>query len=387
MKKFFAILIILLFLLPFLVLAANFRGDHKWAWSENSGWLNFQPTDEGVTVAHAGLTGYLWAENVGWVKLDYDGVPGAQNTTSTNWGVTNDGDGNLGGYAWGENVGWINFHPTDSQVVIDSYGCFSGYAWAENIGWIKFDHSQTSYTPQTSWSPSITGPGMASANYRIRPDSINVGGSDVQTSDNYKIAETIGEAGTGELTSSNYKLKAGYRQVSEAAISISLTVPVSGLAMDQSANMSITSNQATNAASGAVWSVETTAPAGYTLSLSTDQTNCLRSASEYFDDYSEATPGTPETWSVDSNKYQFGFSAFGDDVPDGTWGIGSSCTSPGSNNLKYRGFNGINNIQVASSSSSTAGTNTALCLAAEQNGVFAPNGSYTATITATAITQ
>lgn len=155
MKQFFAILIIIcFFMLPFSVLAANFSGDQKWAWAENVGWFNFQPTDEGVTVADDGLTGYLWAENIGWIKLDYDGTPGAVNTTSTNWGVTNDGSGNLAGYAWGENIGWINFDSADSQVTIDSNGDFSGYAWGENIGWIKLDHSQTSYTPQTTWSPS-----------------------------------------------------------------------------------------------------------------------------------------------------------------------------------------------------------------------------------------
>lgn len=101
-----------------------------------------------------GVTGYVWLENVGWVQLDYDGVAGATNTTSTNWGVINDGNGNLGGYAWGENIGWINFHPTNSQVII-SGGNFSGYAWSENIGWIKFDHAQTSNRPATTWTADI----------------------------------------------------------------------------------------------------------------------------------------------------------------------------------------------------------------------------------------
>jgi len=161
-KKFNFILISFLFfslffILPQIVLASpNFEGDHKWAWGENTGWKNFQPTNGGVEVSNGGLTGYLWAENIGWIKLDYDGNPGAENTTATNWGVVNDGNGNLSGYAWGENVGWINFHPTHSQVVIDDSGNFSGYAWAENVGWINFNHSQTNYTPKTSWRPSLT---------------------------------------------------------------------------------------------------------------------------------------------------------------------------------------------------------------------------------------
>ena len=131
-----------------------------YAWGENAGWANFNSTNGGATVSATGVTGYVWLENVGWIQLDYDGVAGAVNTTSTNWGITNDGSGNLGGYAWGENIGWINFHPTDSQVVIDGSGNFSGYAWSENIGWIKFDHAQTSDRPATTWSavvaPTIT---------------------------------------------------------------------------------------------------------------------------------------------------------------------------------------------------------------------------------------
>lgn len=231
---------------------------------------------------------------------------------------------------------------------------------------------------------------MTSTNYKILLDSINVGGSDVQVSTpgGYKMADTIGETGTGVSTSSGYKLKAGYRQMDEVAVYISLTVPTTGLTINQPNNMNITTNQVTNAATGAVWAVETNAAAGYTLSFSAGQANCLRiDASTYFTDYSESSEGTPEAWSADSSSYQFGFSVFGNDAPDGTWGTGSSCTSPASNNLKYLGFDSTNNIQVASSASSTSGTNTALCAAAEQKDVFAPNGSYTATITATAISQ
>lgn len=128
----------------------------QFAWGENAGWANFEPTHGGgVEVADAGLTGYVWHENVGWIKLDYDGTPGATNTDETNWGVTNDG-GNLGGYAWGENVGWINFNPTHSQVTIDSSGNFSGYAWSENCGWIKFAGTATggtAYKVKRGWSP------------------------------------------------------------------------------------------------------------------------------------------------------------------------------------------------------------------------------------------
>jgi hypothetical protein len=158
----------------------------NYAWGENVGWANLNSTNGGVTVENDGLTGFVWLENIGWVKLDYDGVAGATNTTSTNWGVTNDGSGNLGGYAWSENAGWINFHPTNSQVTIDSNGNFSGYAWGENIGWVKFDHAQTSYRPTTTWSSaaSYTITSSANSNGSISPSgsvAISLGGSQTFT--------------------------------------------------------------------------------------------------------------------------------------------------------------------------------------------------------------
>lgn len=114
----------------------------KYAWSENAGWLNFRPTEGGVTIYPDHLEGYAWAENVGWVKLGAasgGGDPYYANTNASNWGVNHDGVGHLSGYAWGENIGWINFHPTHSQVTIDlNTGDFEGYAWSENVGWIHF---------------------------------------------------------------------------------------------------------------------------------------------------------------------------------------------------------------------------------------------------------
>ena len=123
--------------------AANIDPDDdgsQYAYGENVGWLNFEPTQGGgVTVSDTELTGYVWAENIGWINLN-----------PANGGVVNDGDGNLSGYAWAENVGWINFAPTGSGVIIDpATGIFSGYAWAENVGWINF--APTGAGVKTAW--------------------------------------------------------------------------------------------------------------------------------------------------------------------------------------------------------------------------------------------
>jgi len=51
---------------------------------------------------------------------------------------------------------------------------------------------------------------MSSTHYQINADSINVGGVK-QTSASYKSEDTIGESGTGDLSSASYKVSAGYQ--------------------------------------------------------------------------------------------------------------------------------------------------------------------------------
>jgi len=110
-----------------------YEDDSQYAYSENVGWLNFEPNiagpNVGAAVSSSKLTGFIWAENIGWINL----------SPSTYGGVINDGTGRLSGYAWGENVGWINFSPSYGGVAIDPEGKFDGWAWGENIGWINFD--------------------------------------------------------------------------------------------------------------------------------------------------------------------------------------------------------------------------------------------------------
>lgn len=146
----------------------------QYAWAENVGWMNAEPANCsgcGVQVEDFELMGWLWAENAGWISLS------CENTTScgaVNYGVTNDGHGNLDGVGWAENIGWINFAPATSGAGIDpNTGEFSGYLWAENAGWVSLSCTNTStcgstdYGIKTSWcqsTASVTGtPDMRAA--------------------------------------------------------------------------------------------------------------------------------------------------------------------------------------------------------------------------------
>jgi len=144
--------------------------DHQYAYGENVGWLNTEPSGDGgdgVEVDGFKLEGYVWAENIGWISLS------CENTSScgtVEYGVTNDGQGNLSGYAWAENVGWISFScentsscgTVDYGVTIDpDTGNFSGYAWSENVGWINFEYIESStYGVETSWDGDSDGDGI-----------------------------------------------------------------------------------------------------------------------------------------------------------------------------------------------------------------------------------
>jgi hypothetical protein len=125
--------------LPAAVFAWNISATDKYAWSENTGWLNFGPSTGGVTVYPAYLSGYAWLQNIGWIKLGANAGGPYANTTAADWGVNRESGGNLSGYAWSETAGWINFEPTHGGVTINPVsGLFDGYAWGENIGWISF---------------------------------------------------------------------------------------------------------------------------------------------------------------------------------------------------------------------------------------------------------
>lgn len=145
------LVILFLLLLPGLTVAENIDPDNvglQYAWSENAGWINLEPSGNGgpgVAVTDTSLTGMAWGENIGWVNFN-----------PASGGVINDGTGNLSGYAWSENAGWINFAPLGEGVIISPDGVFSGYAWGENIGWINFSPEGTGVI--TSWRPTQTMP-------------------------------------------------------------------------------------------------------------------------------------------------------------------------------------------------------------------------------------
>ena len=110
----------------------------KYAWGENAGWIDFHPGRAGPKIGSNVLAGWILIKKLGWVHLG-DGRPRNgyrySNRDRRDYGINNDGEGNLTGWGWGENIGWINF----DEIRINREGIFSGSANSPKIGLILFN--------------------------------------------------------------------------------------------------------------------------------------------------------------------------------------------------------------------------------------------------------
>ena len=158
--------------------AGNIHTKEKFAWSENTGWINMSPTntDFPVTVHDSYLTGYAWGENVGWIKLNSSDNGPFDNTSNSDWGVNMASNGSLTGFAWSETSGWIKFNPAlsgDPVWLNKNTGIFEGYAWSENMGYIHFQgmaengDGYTITTPRLSIDDPVVEEGSGSVTFTV----------------------------------------------------------------------------------------------------------------------------------------------------------------------------------------------------------------------------
>lgn len=164
----------------------------------------------------------------------------------------------------------------------------------------------------------------------------------------------------------------------------------SGLILSDGSDVLMSPNMGVSAHSsigGSSWIATTNSATGYTLAVKADTDPALKNGViSSFADYTEDATGTPETWSVESGTYQFGYSVNGSDVTSGTWGTAVTCGAAGVPDAdgKYRGLT-TSDVVVSSHPTTTpvTGIQTNICFAAEQKDVFAPSGTYQATVIAT----
>jgi hypothetical protein len=119
---------------------------NKYAYGANLGWMDWTGDNaHGVVIGEYVCSGYIYSANVGWINLG-SGLPANgiqyQNNSASDFGVNNDGLGNLSGYAWGANIGWITFEQLYGKPKVNLLtGVLSGYVWCANCGWISLSNA------------------------------------------------------------------------------------------------------------------------------------------------------------------------------------------------------------------------------------------------------
>ena len=136
---------------------------NRYAYGANIGWTDWTgDSANGAVIGEYVCSGYIYSANAGWINLG-SGAPANQiqyqNNSATDFGVNQDGLGNLTGYAWGANIGWIVFEQTYGQPRVDlRTGQLSGSVWSANCGWISLSNAvayvQTDTIAQGALAPN-----------------------------------------------------------------------------------------------------------------------------------------------------------------------------------------------------------------------------------------
>lgn len=207
---------------------------------------------------------------------------------------------------------------------------------------------------------------------------------------NHKFPNVLYTVHDEESQYGTYLLGAGYQQMNETYLSISV---INDVLLEPGVGV-VTDNSVGNE----TLLVRTDNDAGYNMTIRTTQTPALQhiSSGGSFGDYTPVTPSTPESWSVDAGQSEFGFSAYdyAGDVADGTWGDKDDCgntttgqpdTAGGSEQL-YDGLStSARAVASRNSRTSNIGSAVTLCFAAGTNDGLVEAGEYVAPIVVTVV--
>ena len=127
--------------------------------------INFELSQQPSIVIDSvtGISGYVWGDHLGWINMN----PTGQGVTFANTAT-----GLLTGKAWSQVSGWVNFAVTGQQVVINpTTGQFDGWAWSGGPygGWIKFNCADSSACVSTTWKTPVVTPSSPTNHSRPLP--------------------------------------------------------------------------------------------------------------------------------------------------------------------------------------------------------------------------
>ncbi len=220
----------------------------------------------------------------------------------------------------------------------------------------------------------------SSTNYQLQSDSINMGGG-LSTSTTYMQESTVGEVGSGDLSSSNYKLKAGYQQMQEVYLALSTPSDVI-LSPSLSGVTGGTSNGSTTV------TVTTDSPAGYSLIIESQNDPAMQSGVNTIADYNEGADAD-YSFAVIGGVAHFGFSPSGSDITSYFKDNGALC-GVGSADASLACWAGLATTSTtisegAGSNHPNGATTTINFRVGIGSGASVTTGVYTATTTLTAL--
>lgn len=157
---------------------------------------------------------------------------------------------------------------------------------------------------------------MTSPSYQLQSDSVNVGGG-FSSSTSYVQESTVGEIATGPSDSATYSLRAGYQQMQEVYLSMSVP-PNVDMDTEIGGLTGGTSNGSTTV------TIITDSPAGYQLTITAENNPAMQSPTDTIADYSAG--GTPDfAFTTTAADAHFGYSPSGVDIVQAFLDDGGTC--------------------------------------------------------------
>jgi hypothetical protein len=230
----------------------------------------------------------------------------------------------------------------------------------------------------------VFGQAMSSSNYSLQSDSVNFGGG-YSSSSSYQLESTAGEIATGQSTSTSYQLRAGYQQMQEVYIALTVPAPV-----DMSPSLpGVTGGTSSGFSSEAI--VVTDSTSGYTLSVRAEGSPAMQSAQDSIADYAPAGAVPDYEFALAPTDAVFGFTPEGSDIALRYQDSGGVCGVAGGDTLS-RCWDGLSTSSVKIAQGAGAnhpnGATTTLRFAVGLGGMIAvPPGIYVATTTLIAVPQ
>ena len=198
---------------------------NRYAYGANIGWLDcYADQTNGAVIGAYVCSGYIYSANVGWINLGSGSPTNGiyyQNLSASDFGVNQDGLGNLRGYAYGANIGWINFESMGAPKINLTNGLMSGYVWSANCGWISLSNGYAQVQTDTLFAGVTAPDGLPIAWLLANFGTTNVSASADPTGKGVTIAQDYIAGTNPNLTNSVLRIAGG--AFSPGGTSVSLT--------------------------------------------------------------------------------------------------------------------------------------------------------------------